>query len=89
VLSYYAMIALDVADDRSRELDQRRLERLARDGESEQTDYDWLQATSRPSVLRRGLARGTAAISLGAAAATRRLDDCIADDLGRSLAATD
>jgi hypothetical protein len=84
VLSYYAVLALDLADDRSRELEQRRLERLARDGDP--AEYDWLPTDGRPSALRRGLARATAAVSLGAAAATRRLDDCIADDLGRSIA---
>jgi hypothetical protein len=88
VNSYYAMIALDLANDHSRELEQRRLERLAREGRDDQ-EYDWLATTDRPSALRRGLARGTAAISLGAAAVTRRLDDCIADDLGRTLTAAD
>ena len=84
--SYYTLIALDLANDRSRELDQRRLERLARDGQAE---YDWLPSEGRPSAVRRGLARVTAAISLGAAAATRRLDDRLADDLGRSIAVAD
>ncbi len=87
--SYYTMIALDLANDRSRELDQRRLERLARDGQLGQAEYDWLPSEGRPSALRRGLARATAAISLGAAAATRRLDDRLADDLGRSIAVAD
>lgn len=88
MLSYYALLALDLANDRSRELEQRRLERLAREGPEDQ-EYDWLATADRPSAIRRGLARGTAAISLGAAAATRRLDDCIADDLGRALTAAD
>jgi hypothetical protein len=89
VLSYYTMIALDLANDRSRELEQRRLERLARAGRTEDGDYDWLATGARPSALRRGLARATAAVSLGAAAATRRLDDRIAEDLGRSIAVAD
>ena len=42
--------------------------------------------TSHPSPLRRPVARLLAALSRGSAAAVRRLDDCIADDLGRSLA---
>ena len=42
--------------------------------------------TSHPSPLRRPAARVLAALSRGSAAAVRRLDDCIADDLGRSLA---
>jgi hypothetical protein len=88
VLSYYTVVALDLANDRSRELEERRLERLARGGH-DRAEYDWLTATGRPSVLRRGLARGAAAISRGAAAATRRLDHGTAEDLGRRLAATD
>jgi hypothetical protein len=78
VNSYYAMLALDLANDRARESRDRRLAQLAREGQMEQ-----------PSVLRRGLARATAAVSLGAASMTRRLDECVADDLGRTLAATD
>ena len=76
--SYYAMLALDLAEDRAREARDRRLARLAHDGQGEQ-----------PSVIRRGLARATAAVSLGAASMTRRLDQCVADDLGRTLAAAD
>ena len=42
-----------------------------------------------PSRLRRPTALLLAAFSRGTAAAVRRLDDCVADDLSRSLAATD
>ena len=81
--SYYALLALDLANERSREAEELRLARLIRearvqDGES----YDWLPAPDMPSGLRRGLARATAAVSLGAAAVTRRLDGGVADDLG-------
>lgn len=71
----YAFIALDIADARTRE---------AREAHR----YDgYLDARSeRPSAVRRGLAHGLAAISRGSAAATRRLDDVVADDLGRALA---
>jgi hypothetical protein len=75
VLSYYALEALYLADERSREADE--LWRLRTLRES---------LPDRPSFVRRALARGTAAISLGAAAATRRLDEGVADDLGQSLA---
>jgi hypothetical protein len=75
VLSYYALEALYLADERSREADEQWRLRTLRAG-----------LPDRPSFVRRALARGTAAISLGAAAATRRLDEGVADDLGQSLA---
>jgi hypothetical protein len=83
VNTYYALLALDLANERSREAEEMRLARLVReargqDGES----YDWLPSPDVGSGFRRGLARATAAVSLGAAAVTRRLDGGIADDLG-------
>ena len=44
---------------------------------------------TRPSRIRRVAALGFAAVSRGAAGAVRRLDDCVAEDLGRSFAATE
>ena len=85
--SYYAMIALDLANDHSRELEEKRLVRLAREAQSEGEEYDWVAKPDLGSSVRRGLARATAAISLGAAAVTRRLDGNVAQDLG--LAPTD
>ncbi len=84
--TYYAMLALDLANERSREIEEIRLERLAREARE---DYDWVPGPDLGSGFRRGLARATAAISLGAAAATRRLDDNVAEDLGRNLALAD
>jgi hypothetical protein len=78
VHSYYALLALDLANDRVQAAEHERLASLARSGRP-----------ARPTIVRRGLAHGTAAISRTAAAATRRLDDCVADDLGRSLALAD
>jgi hypothetical protein len=69
------MIALDLANERAREAEERWRSRML-----------VASLPDRPSFVRRALARGTAAISLGAAVATRRLDECVADDLGRSLA---
>jgi hypothetical protein len=74
----WTMYALEVARDRERDL-----------------QYDWLAAQARvetpqrPSRFRRPTALLLAAFSRGSAAAVRRLDDCVADDLSRSLAATD
>ena len=44
---------------------------------------------SDPSHIRRGMALALAALSRGSAAAVRRLDECVADDLGRALAPTE
>ena len=76
--TYYALLALDLANDRVQAAERERLAAVARAGRP-----------ARPSLVRRGLARGTAAVSRTAAAATRRLDDRVADDLGRSLALAD
>jgi hypothetical protein len=89
VIPYYALLALDVANERSRDAEERRLVRLARNRQWDGAEYDWLPEDDRPSVLRRGLARATAAVSLGAAAATRRLDERKAEDLGRAIAMAD
>jgi hypothetical protein len=72
---YYALLALELARDRSAEAERARLVALVADSQPK-----------RPSAVRRSLALGLAAVSRGTAAVVRRLDDCIADDLGRSLA---
>lgn len=41
------------------------------------------------SPIRRSVALALAALSRGSAAVVRRLDDCVADDLGRALAPTE
>ena len=81
--TYYALLALDLANERSREAEEMRLARLVREARDQDSEsYDWLPGPDLGSGLRRGLARATAAVSLGAAAVTRRLDGGIADDLG-------
>jgi hypothetical protein len=75
------LYALEVMRDREREA---RTDRLA---------AQFREATksvpASPSRLRRPAALIFAAVSRGSAAAVRRLDDCVAEDLGRSLAATE
>jgi hypothetical protein len=71
----WTLYALEVSRDREREIRNRLILAQAPD-----------DLTSHPSPLRRPVARALAALSRGSAAAVRRLDDCIADDLGRSLA---
>jgi hypothetical protein len=74
----WTMYALEVARDREREARHDRLVALARAGSPE-----------RPSRVRRPVALVLAAVSRGSAVVVRRLDDCVADDLGRSLAPTE
>jgi hypothetical protein len=71
----YAFFALDIARQRTKEAERRWLEAsLAR------------SAPSRASRLRRLAARLLASVSRGFASVVRRLDECVADDLGRALA---
>jgi len=74
MLQLYSILALDLAREREREARHDQLIELAR------ADAD----TGR-SGLRRGLASGLAVVSKSSAAAVRRLDDCIADDLTEAL----
>jgi hypothetical protein len=74
----YSFLALSLAQERAAEADRYR--RLAAAG-------DW--QPSSPSLVRRSLARAVASISRSSAWVVRRLDSCIADDLGRSLAPTE
>jgi hypothetical protein len=71
----YSMLALELARERSQEAEQRWLEsRLV------------TTRPSRTSRIRRMTARLVASVSLGSAAIVRRLDSCVADDLGRTMA---
>ena len=74
----YSFLALSLANERAAEADRYR--RLAADGAIR---------PSSPSLARRSLARAVATISRSSAWVVRRLDSCIADDLGRSLAPTE
>ena len=74
----YAYLAMDMAQQRTREAEQRQLEHSLREG-----------APERSSGIRRLAARAMASVSLGSASITRKLDDCVADDLGRTLAAAE
>ena len=73
----WAFVALDLA--------QRRAEAASNRRASLDLDLD----VASPSSLRQLVARGLAAVSRSVAAIVRKLDDCVADDLGRSLAPTD
>jgi len=69
--SYYTFIALDLANQRVREADRRRLAAMI--------------VENREGSLRRYVAIGLAAIGRLVAAVVRRLDECVADDLAESL----
>ena len=70
-----SLIALDVAREKTRQAEHRWLEASLLDAGPE-----------RGSSVRRGTARLLAAVSIGSATIARKLDSCVADDLGRTLA---
>jgi len=74
----YSYLALSLANERAAEADRHRRWAAAR-----------AEQPLSPSILRRSLARAAASVSRGSAWVVRRLDSCIADDLGRSLAPTE
>ncbi|MFP5343272.1 MAG: hypothetical protein ACLGIJ_10150 [Candidatus Limnocylindria bacterium] len=74
----YTYIALELANERSREVRDAHRAAMLRAG-----------LTPRPSSLRRGAARALAAVSRWSAAIARRLDARAGDDLGRRLAPTE
>ena len=74
----WSFIALDLAKQRAEEATRYHLVAA----ELEDGPSLWTRA-------RRFVARGVAALSRGSAWVVRRLDDCIADELGRTLAPTE
>jgi hypothetical protein len=74
----WAFTALDLARQRTEEAMRERM-LLAAAGDT----------PSLSTRTRRSFARGLAGLSRGSAWIVRRLDDCIADDLGRALAPTE
>jgi hypothetical protein len=74
----WTIYALEIARDREREARKHRLAAQYRAGQP-----------AHPSRLRRPVAIAFAAFSRGSAVLVRRLDDCVADDLGRALAPTE
>jgi hypothetical protein len=69
--SYYTFIALDLANQRVREAEHQRLVAMV--------------VENREGSTRRYVAIGLAAVGRVIAAAVRRLDECVADDLAESL----
>ena len=79
-MNQYTFLALDLARERAMRAD------------GERRAIEAMRARPRrdhSGLVRRSLARGLATLSLGSAAVVRRLDECVADDLGRTLAPTE
>jgi hypothetical protein len=78
----YTFAALELADRKAREAElaheRHRLVALANQARP-----------VRRSLVRRSAAQLVAMVSLTAAVVVRRLDECVADDLGRSLTPTE
>ena len=72
----WTLYALEISRDRERDFDSDRLVHAAHEADDDR------------SFVRRPMAVALAALSRGSAAAARRLDECVADDLGRSFATT-
>jgi hypothetical protein len=81
----YSFLALDLANQRRDDVFNMEYRQTQ---EADQARHEAELSASgqdRSSYARRALAHGLAAVSRGSAAAVRRLDDVVADDLGRSL----
>ena len=81
----YSFLALDLASQRAADVFSIEY-RQTREANEARHAAELAATNDRPSYARRALARGLAAVSRGSAAAVRRLDDVVADDLGRALA---
>ena len=82
----YSFLALDIANQRRADIFSMEYRQTREANEARQAAELSAVDSDRPSLTRRALARGLAAVSRGSAAAVRRLDDVVADDLGRALA---
>ena len=79
----YSFLALDLANQRRDDVFSMEYRQTQ---EADQARHAAeVSSSDRPSFARRALAQGLAAVSRGSASAVRRLDDAVADDLGRSL----
>jgi hypothetical protein len=80
----WVIYATEVSRDRERQIRNRIVdeERLA-------LASGTLMAEPRSWHVRRSVARGLAVTSRATASVVRQLDECVADDLGRSLAPTE
>ena len=82
----YSILALDVANQRVNDLFTLEYRDTGDARQARQAAELSAGGRDRPSHARRALAHGLAAVTRGSAAAVRRLDHVVADDLGRALA---
>ncbi len=82
----YGFLALDLANQRTADIFSIEYRQTREAIEARQAAELSADSPDRPSFTRRALAHGLAAVSRSSAAAVRRLDDVVADDLGRALA---
>lgn len=82
----YSFLALDLANERDNDVFSMEFRNQWDASAARYAADRAVEAGRRPSLARRALAHGFAAVSRGTAAATRRLDHVVADDLGRALA---
>ena len=85
----YSFLALDLANQRREDVFSMEYRQTQEADQARHAAELSASGGDRPSYARRALAQGLAAVSRGSAAAVRRLDDVVADDLGRSLKATE
>ena len=82
----YSFLALDLANQRRNDIFSLEYRQTREAIEARQAAELAAAGPDRASFARLALAHGLAAVSRGSAAAVRRLDDVVADDLGRALA---
>ena len=85
----YSFLALDLANQRRDDVFSMEYRQTQEADQARHAAELSAAGQDRPSFARRTLAHGLAAVSRGSAAAVRRLDDVVADDLGRSLKAAE
>jgi hypothetical protein len=81
----YSFLALDLANQRRDDVFSMEYRQTQEADQARHAAEVSASSADRPSFARRALAQSLAAVSRGSAAAVRRLDDAVADDLGRSL----
>jgi hypothetical protein len=79
----FSFLALDLANQRRDDVFSMEYRQTQEADQARHAAELSASGADRPSYARRALAHGLAVVSRGSAAAVRRLDDAVADDLGR------